>query len=117
MIAFRVKSSYAFFKRQQTFVYFRSLQSPLSIITLAIGSALRPRQVDEKHFAEGSAALPDIYLANGVGPGRTIVRSSRVRRPHTVAVVNYLLHFARRKGLSLLEAEHLNFIVFVFQDL
>lgn len=117
MIRFRVKRSNTLLQRKQTLVDFGTFKTPLPVITLTIGSSLRSSQIHEQHFSELSATLLHLYLANGVRPRRRIIGRRRMRRPHTMPILYYLLHLARRPGLLLLKTKDLNFIVLVFQNL
>ena len=117
MIRFRVKCSNTLFQREQGFVNLGTFKTPLPVVTLTVGSALRPCQINQQHFSKLSATLSHLYLADGVRPGRAIIGRSGMRRPHTVPIVYYLLYLAGGACLFFLKAKHLNFIVLIFQNL
>lgn len=68
MATLRVQSPDAFFECQQTLVDFSTLHSTLTIVTLAVGSALRPRQIDEQKLSNCSTlSVFHLDLADSVG--------------------------------------------------
>ena len=117
MITLVIQSSDTFLERQQTFIDFRSLQPPLSVVTLTVSRSLRTSQVDQEEFSILLSVDTNADLTDGMASGRGVIRSSLVSGPDRMTIVDDLLYVWCWICVLLNQPKHLNLVVFILQNL
>ena len=92
MITLIIQSSDTFLECQQTFIDFRSLQPPLSVVTLTVSRSLRTSQVDQEEFSILLSVDTNADLTDGMASGRGVICSSLVSGPDRMTIVDDLLY-------------------------